>query len=57
MSNKQGLVNFSKNIEPIMLKCKGGKKLTKEEQLEIMEYYLEVLHYLAFNQHQSKEVN
>jgi len=47
MTMKEGLLNFSKNIKPIMLKCREGKKVTKEEQRTISEYYQEVLYYLA----------
>ena len=43
MANKQGLVNFTHNIKPIMEKCRDGKKLTKDEQGTIVQYYLEVI--------------
>jgi len=46
MDQKDGLINFSKNITPIMGKCKNGQKLTKEEQNTIVEFYLEVLNYI-----------
>ena len=47
MDAKQVLVNFTLNIQPIMRKCRDGIKLTKDEQETIVEYYLEVVHYLG----------
>jgi hypothetical protein len=47
MADKQGITYFAKNIEPIMQKCKNGEKLTKGEQYNIVQFYLEALHYIA----------
>lgn len=46
MAGKQGLINFTQNIKPVMEKCRDGKKLHKDEQKNIVEFYLEVIHYL-----------
>ena len=40
----EGLRNFIANIKPIMEKCRDGKKLTPEEQITIVQFYLEVIH-------------
>ena len=47
MEQKQGLKNFCVNIKPIMGKCNAGMKLTKDEQKEIVQFYLEVIDYLS----------
>ncbi len=47
MEQKQGLRNFVQNIKPVMLKCKGGKKLTKDEQGQIVQFYLEVVDFIS----------
>ena len=49
MKDEQGLLNFSENIKPIIERCRDGKRLSKYERLTIVEYYLEVLHFLANN--------
>ncbi len=49
MENSQGLRNFVRNIQPIMMKCKHGENLTKGEQAEILEFYLETIHVLSVN--------
>lgn len=46
MEKKQGLKNFIVNIKPVMVKCRDGKKLTKDEQKTIVAFYLEVINYL-----------
>ena len=47
MEQKQGLRNFTQNIKPVMLKCKDGKRLTKNEQKQIVEFYLEVVDFIS----------
>jgi hypothetical protein len=38
----EGLKNFTRNIKPVILKIKDGKKLTQSELNQIKEFYLEV---------------
>lgn len=47
MEQKQGLVNFAQNVEPIIQKCRDRKKLMISEQESIVQFYLEVLNYLT----------
>ena len=47
MKQLQGLKNFSLNIRELMLKCKNGEKITREEQQTIVEFYLETIDYLS----------
>jgi hypothetical protein len=49
MTAKEGLTNQIENIKPIMLKCKAGQKLTKDEQTSIVNFYVEVSYYLLEN--------
>lgn len=46
MTLHEGLTNFVKNIEPIISKCQDRKKLTPSEQESLVQFYLEVIHYL-----------
>ena len=43
MNNTEGLKNFARNIKPIMEKCRDGKKLSKDEQSTIVQFYLETI--------------
>lgn len=47
MTQLEGLKNFAVNIKPTMLKIKEGKKLTQSELQAILQFYLEVMDYLA----------
>ena len=47
MEQKQGIKNFAVNIKPIMEKCRHGKKLTKQEQETIVQFYLEVVDFIS----------
>lgn len=51
-NNKRGVMNFTQNIKPLMMKCRKGEKITKDEQRQIVEYYLEVVHYLGLTKKQ-----
>ena len=55
MVGSTGLRNFVRNIEPEMMKCKDGVRLTKAEQQHIVQFYLETVHVLSINP-QEKEV-
>jgi hypothetical protein len=44
----RGMCNFLQNIKPIMEKCRDGKKLSKDEQGQIVKFYLEVAHFTAY---------
>ena len=46
MTLHEGLSNFVKNIEPTIRACRDRKKLTPDQQEQIVQFYLEVLHYL-----------
>lgn len=39
--------NFIQNIKPIMLKINEEKKLSISERKTIVEFHLEVVHYVA----------
>ena len=47
LTRGEGLTNFTQNIKGVMLKCRHGEKLTKDEQEQIVQFYLEVCAYLA----------
>lgn len=49
MEGSKGLRNFVVNIKPIMEKCRDGVKLHKEEQKQIVSFYLETIHVLTSN--------
>lgn len=49
MIGSTGLRNFVKNINPVILKCRKGEKLTKDEQGQIVQFYLEVIQVLVTN--------
>ena len=55
MEQKKGLRNFCQNIKPTMTKCREGKRLTKEEQETIVQFYLEVVSYLGSQYEQQLE--
>ena len=48
MEQKQGLKNFSVNINPIIKKLHfTNDKLTKSERESIFQFYMEVISYLS----------
>jgi len=47
MDKKEGLLNYCLNIRPIMLKILEGKEIHNDELKSIMEFYREVMSYLA----------
>ena len=48
MERLQGIKNFAINIKPIMVKIRNGKKPpTTQELHDILQFYLEVVDYLA----------
>ncbi len=47
MEQKQGIKNFAVNIKPIMQKCNAGVRITKDEQKQIVQFYLEVVDHLS----------
>lgn len=47
MTQLEGLKNFAQNVKPVMQKCKNRQKLTKSEQQSILQFYFEVVDYLA----------
>lgn len=49
MESSKGLRNFVQNIQPVIMKCKHGEKLTKDDRSQIVEFYLEAIHVLSVN--------
>ncbi len=47
MGQKQGLKNFALNIQPAIHKLRDRAKLSEGEQESIVQFYLEVVNYLA----------
>lgn len=44
----ENIINHHKNIKTIMLKVTDNKKLSKSELQQVLQYYLEIGKYLAF---------
>ena len=47
MTQLEGIRNFAVNIKPAMLKIKAGKKLSYSELQSVLQFYLEVVDYVA----------
>ena len=47
MEQLQGIKNFTANIQPVMLRIRNGRTVTKPELESVLQFYLEVVNYLA----------
>ena len=47
MNGQRGIKNYLQNIKPTMLKLKDGERLLRSEEQSIVEFYLEVNHFIS----------